>query len=139
MALIDIEQAFFGRIDHGDLVIEHEGELYVMPFAFENKPFDPRGRVYGEVLSLPNDVTPFSLKETDETDGIFRVIVRVPANMGWKYCKQVADTIRSWFPIGGKIAEATITGHSRKAGVHEDGWFKQVVTISYRAFIRRAS
>ena len=115
-----------------------------LPIAYENDSYSPTsGTAYAELLMMPNDVTPLALKGTDQTDGVFRVVLRYPANSGAVAIKQMADTIASVFKIGARVCYsgtcATVVGQQRQPGVAEAGWFKIVLTIRYRATLRRAT
>lgn len=118
------------------------GGNYGLPVAHENQPYQPtNGQPYAEVLVIQNSVTPFSLASSNETDGIFRVILRYPADGGAVPAKQKAEAISNGFAIGSRLeyqgVAVTITAQSRVPGVPEDGWYKQVLTFNYRAFTDR--
>lgn len=140
---VRIDQAFVQAFIGGNLGLR---------IAHENMPFDPEesdipvhvsgyDAAYAELLNLPNDITPFSLADSDETDGLFRVILRYPSGSGAIAAKKMADRVMSLFPIGSQVCYegqcATVTGRRREPGTPEAGWYKVLVTIFYRAFIRR--
>ncbi|MCO6427057.1 phage tail terminator-like protein [Nitrosomonas communis] len=113
-----------------------------LPIAHENLPYSPvAGTAYAEILVIQNDITAADLSHTNETDGIFRVILRYPVDSGSIAVKQKADAIFSYFKIGSEIAyagqEIVITRHARANGYSEQGWYKIVITISYKAFLAR--
>jgi hypothetical protein len=113
-----------------------------LPIAHENITYKPvPGTAYVELLVLENDVTPWSLNSTNETDGVFRMILRYPADSGGMAAKLKADEMFAVFKIGAEVCYngscATITGHSRRPGVAEDGWYKIVADARYRAFLAR--
>lgn len=114
------------------------------PIAHENQHFEPQpGQPYFEIYVLPNDLTPLTISDTDETDGVFRVVMRFPENSGAAFAKSEADYIFSKFPIGKKIEyegqQVLVTRHNRQRGINEGGWYVLVLSIGYRAFIRRIS
>lgn len=113
-----------------------------LPIAHENLPYAPTsGTPYAEILVIQNDITAADLSHTNETDGIFRVILRYPVDTGAVTAKQKADAIFSYFKIGSEISysgqEIVITRHARANGYSEQGWYKIVITISYKAFLAR--
>jgi hypothetical protein len=133
--VVKIDQAFVSAFKAGD---------FGLPIAYENEQYPAKGSpkgAYAELLMIQNNVTPFSLAHTDETDGIFRVILRYPANGGAIPAKQKAESIANAFRVGRRISydgvTATVIGSSRVPGVPEDGWYKQVLSFQYRSFITR--
>lgn len=114
----------------------------VLPAAYENSVYSPTlGTAYAELTVLSNDVTAYSVNNSDETDGVFRIILRYPVKTGAVAAKTMADTILSNYSIGSVLEYenqgVTIMGVSRGNGYHEEGWFKIVLSIRYKAFIRR--
>lgn len=130
-----IEQALLQRFFDGSF--RHDLDI-----ATENQPYEPSiGTPYAEIFVITNDITPFSLKHTNEVDGIFRVILRYPVNDSTKEFKEVAQAILDWFPIGERYSEdgqkVTITKQNIVKGVPEPGWYKRVLTIYWKAFLSR--
>jgi len=131
--MIKVDQAFIQAFINGGFGLE---------IAHENILYEPTtGTEYAELINIPNDITPLSLNDTDETDGLMRIILRYPENEGAIQAKTKADEIMAVFKIGSRVCYssqcATVTRISRQKGVAEDGWHKTVVTIGYRAFIAR--
>lgn len=113
-----------------------------LPIAHENFDYKPTGRTaYAELIQLPNPIVGLSLATTDETSGLFRVILRYPIGKSSGPAKVKAEAIMAAFPVNSKITYSsqavTILGTGRQPGVHEDGWYKIVVTIRYSALITR--
>ena len=118
-----------------------------LPIAHENLPYTPTaGTADAELLNIPNDVTPYSLRDSDETTGLFRVILRYPVDTGAVAAKTMTDAIFAVFKLGttvsynatgNPVTSAQVVGVQRLPGVVEDGWYKLVLTIRYRAFLRR--
>lgn len=118
-----------------------------LPIAHENLPYTPTaGTAYAELLNIPTDATAYSLHSTDEMTGLFRVILRYPADSGAIAAKTKADAISNVFKLGATVSynatgnpatSARVVGLQRQSGVAEDGWYKLVLTIRYRAFLRR--
>lgn len=130
---IKIDQALISHFIDADLGL---------PIAHENLAYEPiAGDAYAEIIVLPNDITALNYKHTNQTDGVFRIILRYPQNYGAMVAKTAAETILNHFSIatlleyGGVFVE--ITGGKRDPGVPEDGWYKLVLTVPYRAFITR--
>lgn len=128
------------KIDQA-LVERFTGGGFGLPIAHENAPYTPTGAPYAELLVLQNDRTPYSLADSDETDGVFRVILRYPVNGGAVAIKTKADEIFAAFKIGQRLTYSgqtlTILSQQRQPGVPEDGWFKLVLTMAYKANIAR--
>jgi hypothetical protein len=113
-----------------------------LPVAYENDGYDPStGDAYAEIKVFQNDVTMLSLNDTDETDGLFQVILRYPVNGGAVAIKKKADEIFRAFRKGQQLAydgqALTITRHQRQPGVAEAGWYKLILLITYQALIER--
>lgn len=131
--MIKIDQAFIQAFINGgfDLPIAHENLLYEPTAGIE----------YAELINIPNDITPLSLNDTDETDGLMRVILYYPANEGSIQAKTKADEIMAVFKIGTRVCYssqcATVTRISRHRGVFEKNWYKIVITIGYYSLIGR--
>ena len=131
--LAKIDQALVSRFIAGG---------FGLPVAHENLPFTPSaGQAYAELRVLQNDVTPLSLADSNQTDGVFRAILRYPAQTGAVAANLKADQILTAYPIGARLSyggqSITVTSHSRQPGAPEEGWHKINVTIGYRAALRR--
>ncbi len=99
------------------------------------------GRPYCEIIVLQNDVTPATLRHSNDTDGVFRVLLNYPVNTGAVAAKLKADQIFEAFPIGQRLTYGgvtlTIMSNHRQPGVPESGWYRLALTIGYRATIQR--
>lgn len=128
------------KIDQA-LVQSFIGGDFKIGIAHENIDYAPDNNPYAEILVLQNDTTPWSLNHSDETDGVFRVILRYPAGSGAVVAKLKAEEIRQHFKIGTRIAydgvSLTIAGSQRQPGVQEQGWYKLIINLSYRAILTR--
>lgn len=123
------------------------GASFGLPIAHENLPYQPvAGTAYAELLNIPTDVTAYSLNSTDETTGLFRIVLRYPVNAGAVAAKTKADAISNVFKVGSTVSynatgnpatSARVVGLQWQSGAPEDGWYKLVLTIRYRAFLRR--
>ena len=114
-----------------------------LPIAHENIPYVPTDAAYAELAFAPNDITPLTVADTDETDGVMQVTLRYPLNQSSIPAKQKADEILGAFPIGSKFTHGgqavQIARARRSNGVAEDGWYAITITLSYRAFLRRTA
>ena len=133
MASVDIDRA---------LVQAFIAANFGLPIAHENLPYSPvSGTPYVELRVLQNDTTPLNLAHTDQTDGVFRVILRYPVSSGAIAAKVKASEIFGTFRIGHRHCYGstcvTMTGHSRQPGVAEDGWYKLIADVRYRAHLKR--
>jgi len=137
--LVSIDQA---------IVLAFVAANFGLPIAYENDDFDPQDSfdpatadAFAELIVAQNYVTPFSLNHSDQSDGVFRVILRAPLRDGAIPIKKKADEIFQAFKIGKRLTQAgvsvTMTGAKREPGVPEDGWFKLVLTMPYKAFLTR--
>lgn len=129
---VELDQGFVQAFING---------AFGLPIAHENAEYEPDGTAYAELLTLDNDVTAYSLKDSDETDGAFRVLLRFPSKGGAIPHKQTTDAIMDAFKIGTQVCYggkcATIVSQRRQAGVSEGDWYKIVLTFRYRAILRR--
>lgn len=131
------------RVDQG-LTNLFINSSFGIGIAHENAKYTPiLGTAYAKIYTIPNDQTAFSC-DSDQTDGIFRIILRYPLQSGAIVAKAMADTIFAVFKVGSYIyypdttgQKIEITGLSRDTGYHETGWYKLVLSIRYNAFIRR--
>ena len=130
---VALEQALIQRFIDGS---------FGLPVAYENKDFEPTaGEPYAEVSSFINDETPFSLNDSNETDGFLQIILRYPENdFSWD-AKTKADQIRQVFKIGTRIntgdGRLVITQSGSDKGANEDGWYKLVLRFYFTAVIPR--
>ena len=110
--------------------------------VFDNFDYEPTaGTEYIQVFHLPNDITPLSVNDSNETDGAFRIILYWPSGKGAIQAELKADEIMAAFGIGTQVCYggqcATIRKTSKQRGVVEDGWFKLILTFGYKAIIAR--
>ena len=130
---LKIDQAFIESFINANFGLE---------IAYQNLPYEPTANIpYAELLNIPNDITALDLNDTYETDGLFRVILRYPAETGAITPKTKAEEIMAHYRIGSSVSysgqSARITAVSRQAGLVEESWYVTVITITYRAFIQR--
>jgi len=93
--MVKIDQAFIQSFIDGGFNLE---------IAYENESFNPSAQTaYVELLNIPNDITPLSINETNETDGLFRIVLYWPADVGAIAAKIQADTILAAYTIGSKV------------------------------------
>lgn len=113
-----------------------------LPIAHENIDYKPTaGTPYAEILVIENDVTPLDLSYTDETDGVFRVILRYPSGGGAVAARTMSDRITAFYNIG-KVIEydaqrVIIRKFGGAPGESRDGWYVFIVNIYYKAYARR--
>lgn len=143
MSFLEIDQTFINKF------IEAEFEL---PVVHENASYNPiPGTPFAELLCLNNDISEFSLAGSVQTDGIFRVILRYPTNEYSIEAKTMADRIFAEFQIGSILcygsSRSKIIQHKRQTGTYgkeltttfvDEGWYKLVVSIMHKTFIRRS-
>jgi len=110
--------------------------------AHENVIFTPpKDGMYAEIMVIENDVTPLDLNSINESDGIFRVILRSPAGGGAVAVRTMSDKITAFYRIGKTIEYDTqrvvIRKFSAAPGESRDGWYTFIITIYYKAYTRR--
>jgi len=130
---LKIDQAFVQSFIDGS---------FGLPVDYENMPYTPvSGTAFAELIHLPNPIDSLTLADMNETSGIFRIILRYPADGGAIAAKTKAEAIMAHYPIGSSVAysgqSATIRSVDRQAGVVEDAWYTLVVSIRYISFITR--
>jgi hypothetical protein len=130
---LKIDQAFVQSFIDGS---------FGLPVDYENMPYTPvSGTAFAELIHLPNPIDSLTLADMNETSGIFRIILRYPADGGAVAAKTKAEAIMAHYPIGSSVAysgqSATIRSVDRQAGVVEDAWYTLVVSIRYISFITR--
>lgn len=133
MSLLQIDQA---------LISDFIAASFGLPIAHENLDFTPTPQTaYAELRVLPNPVEMRDLDATDDTTGIFRVILRYPLNAGAIAAKTMAQTILSRYNNGTDVLysgqKLTVISSQRQQGYPEDGWYKLVLSINYYAHIAR--
>jgi len=134
MSALKVEQAFLTHFVAGGFQLQ---------IAYENLPFTPTpGTAYAELRMLDNDITGLGLRDTNETDGIFRIILRYPVNTSSVAAKKKADDIFAHYQIGSLVEyqgqAAVIRSHQRQPGLAVEGWYTLVLSITYRAYLERS-
>jgi hypothetical protein len=135
MSQLKIEQAFLSSW-------LNDNSEFSLPTAYENKNYKPTLQTpYAEVYNLPNPLDPLSLNDSDETSGIFRIILRYPVNESAIIAKTKAQEIIDAYKIGTIVSylgqSAIIRKTMRQNGAPEDGWYKTVLSLEYFAIIMR--
>jgi hypothetical protein len=134
---INIDKALIAAFQAGEFL---EGDL----IGYENKPLEPNKQgTTAELLILRNPRTPLGVSGSDEVTGIFRIILRTPINIGAVAIKELADEIVEAFkprtPLEYEGQHVIVTSANRRPGVDEPGKYKQVVDVTFIAFIPRGN
>lgn len=113
-----------------------------LPIAHENIDYAPTaGTPFVQLRVLQNAITPLSYSDSNDTDGVFRVILNYPSGTGAITAKTKADEILSVFKIGARLQyesqTLTITNVYSQPGENSNGWYKIVLTIGYYAVLNR--
>lgn len=146
--MIKIDQAFTSALLAAEIGLDivWENGIYSVwdgsTYTTTNGVYVPtNGRAWTEAFVLPNDTTGLSLSTSNQTDGLFRVILRYPRDIGSITAKTKADQIFDAFKIASIVEYggqgAVITNYQRQEGTPEDGWYKLVLSIFYRAKLMR--
>lgn len=135
MSALKIYQAFVNNLTTGSL-------LTGLGVAFENAAYEPEaGDPYAELRFFPNETDALDLKNRSETTGVFSVILRYPIGAGAIVVKSKAQAIVDAFKPGTTISYTgqvvNIVNSAAGSGLADDGWFKQIVDIRFRAFSAR--
>lgn len=114
----------------------------LLPVAYENDGYEPTpGTPYVSVRSFPNAESAGDLASTNETTGLFQFTLNYPEGSGAITAKQVREDIFAAYPIGRRLTYSgqrlTITGRDPFRAYPDDGWFKVIGRISYRATTAR--
>lgn len=129
--MIEITQAF---------VQTFVNAAFGLGIAHENKPYKPtHGTPYAELIVFDAGSSAYAVDATTKrSDGLYRVILRYPTEVGAIVAKQMADTIFAAFAIGSTIAYngvgVQIVQHQIQPGSAENGWYKLVLTMRYVCF-----
>ena len=145
---IAIDQAFTSAMVAGglgiDLVFENGVWAYWNGSTYENKVgvYTPStDRPFAELVTFPASKDALSMKDSDESLGLFQVTVKYPADVGAIIAKTKAESVLSLMKVGQIISYLTqtvyITSHSRLGGRVEGGFYQIVVRANYRAFVTR--
>lgn len=115
---------------------------FLLPIAHENIDYTPTvGTAYAEITVFDTGTEPLDLAHTNEQIGLFQCVLRYPVNTGAVAAKTKAEAIFNRFEIGSKHTysgqDVWITAHDRQPGYPENGWYKIVMRMRYRAFITR--
>ena len=113
-----------------------------LPVAHENIDYTPTvGTAYAEITVFDSGTEALDLSHTNERIGLFQCVLRYPINTGAVAAKTKAEAIFNRFEIGSKHTysgqDVWITAHDRQPGYPENGWYKIVMRMRYRAFITR--
>jgi len=135
MSALKIYQAFVQTLRNG-------AYLSGVSIAYENQAFTPKaGKPYAELRYFPNETAPLGLKHTDETTGVFSIVLKYPVDVGAIVVKSKAQDIANAFKAGSVInydgQRVDVVNSSSGSGRTENGWYIQTVDIRFRAFSAR--
>ena len=127
---------------HRALVGAFIAEDFGLPIAYENMHYTPEhGEDYFALRVLQNDITAYTLAHTDESDGVFRIILRTEPGAGAIAPQVKTEQVLSAFRLGRRLVEDTtvvlVTSKQVQPGVVADGWYTTVIDVRYRAFSKR--
>lgn len=131
--MLEIEQAFIS-----DFITQAFG----LPIAYENVDYTPtQGTAYVEIRMFPNEERAADLNSTNETTGLMQFTLRYPEGEGAMPAKQKRQAILDAYPIGRVLTysgqRVTITGTDPFNAYPDDGWFKVIGRVFYRASTNR--
>lgn len=133
--MFEVEDLLINSFDNAD---------FDLPTKTENEIYDPViGTAYAELIVLPNEKTAYSVKNTDQSNGIFRIILRYPIGESKDTIKAKADEIFSVYKLHSIVTDtennnyAEIVKQNCQEGVRETAWHKLVLDLYYQTFTRR--
>ena len=126
------------------LINSFDNAEFDLPTKTENEIYDPViGTAYAELIVLPNEKTAYSVKDTDQSNGIFRIILRYPIGESKDTIKAKADEIFNVYKLHSIVTDtennnyAEIIKQNCQEGVRETAWHKLVLDLYYQTFTRR--
>lgn len=90
---------------------------------------------WASVFVIPATTAPLSIRDSDEMAGVFQIDLNYPLNGGAGAVQAKADAIRAHFKRGTVLTGVEIGAVSIANLGPVDGWFRIVVSVSYRAFV----
>ena len=145
---IKIDQALIDTVLSGGLAIDvvHENGLYSTwsgsAYVSSQGVYTPAtDREHIEIRNFPASSIAFSLKDSDESVGMFQAIIKYPADIGAITIKQKAEAFLALFTIGTALIysgqKVYPTSKNRDGGRIEGGFYQIVCRVDYRAFVAR--
>ena len=126
------------------LINSFDNAEFDLPTKTENEIYDPViGTAYAELIVLPNEKTAYSVKDTDQSNGVFRIILRYPIGESKDTIKAKADEIFNVYKLHSIIVDpennnyVEIIKQNCQEGVRETAWHKLVLDLYYQTFTRR--
>ena len=126
------------------LINSFDNADFDLPTKTENEIYDPViGTAYAELIVLTNEKTAYSVKHTDQSNGIFRIILRYPIGESKDTIKAKADEIFNAYKLHSIIVDqennnyVEIIKQNCQEGVRETAWHKLVLDLYYQTFTRR--
>ena len=126
------------------LINSFDNAEFDLPTKTENEIYDPViGTAYAELIVLPNEKTAYSVKDTDQSNGIFRIILRYPIGESKDTIKAKADEIFNVYKLHSIVTDTEnnnyveIIKQNCQEGVRETAWHKLVLDLYYQTFTRR--
>ncbi len=115
---------------------------FLLPIAQENVTYEPvLGAPYAAIKVFGNDVTPFNLSTSNETDGFFQCILYYPTGEGSVPSNTKADEILNHFSLGTTLVydgqSLSITKASNQKGSDVDGWYTRLLRVYFVAIVPR--
>jgi len=133
--MFEVENILINSFDNAD---------FGLPVKTENEIYDPViGTAYAELIVLPNEKTAYSVKHTDQSNGVFRIILRYPIGESKDTIKAKADEIFNVYKLHSIVTDTEnnnyveIIKQNCQEGVRETAWHKLVLDLYYQTFTRR--
>jgi len=128
--MLNIYQAF---------VESFQSEDFGIDVVCENESAPSSSNSYAELQMGLFEKKPFTLSDSDQIEGGFRVILRYPEG---SEVNDAREKIEAYYKIGLSIEldgneKAVISGFSKEVGEVEDGWYKLILNVRYRAIVKR--
>ena len=122
------------------LIDDFVGQAFGLPIAHENAAYVPtQGTAWVALRVFENEILPVGLNSVNDTTGVLQFTLYYPDGAGAFDARSMADTIFSAYPVRRLFArsgqQVEITGTDTFDAAPENGWFKLVGRINYRAFV----
>ena len=107
--------------------------LTAYPNAAFTKP--TASTAWASVFVIPAATAPLSIRDSDETAGVFQIDLNYPVNSGAGAAQAKADAIRAHFKRGTVLSGVELGTVSVANLGPVDGWYRVSLSVGYLAFV----
>jgi len=145
---IAIDQAFTSAMMGGGFAMDivHENGGYSVwdgvSYVSHDGVYQPQARrEFMEIRTIPATRAAWSLADTDESLGVFFVMLKYPDDVGAIVAKVKAEAVLSLLKVGARFTYAgqvvEIASNNRDGGRNDGGFYQIAIRANYRAFVAR--